>query len=156
MFQSKTFSILDSMFYDEATSSTTKNPNWTPSNVSIAFKDRYTELSKTNSSSNGNYAIVPRITAPCIVEWDNHAETDNYNYLMLGSAFFSFQNRGIDGECHVKIIIEEDKMTPIVDGVAKSSANISETLSDGLELKFRIHSSSTHSIGYSNFKVYPI
>lgn len=144
------------MFYDEATSSATKNQNWTSSNISIASKDEYTELSKTNSSSSGNYAIVPRITAPCIVEWDNHAEADGNNYLMLGSAFFSFLNRGIDGECHVQVIIENDKMTPIVDGVAKSSVDISETLSDGLELKFRIHSSSIHSIGYSNFKVYPI
>ena len=152
----ETYEVLDCMFYDEATSSATKNQNWTPSNVSISFKDGYTELSKTNSLSSGNYAIVPRITAPCIVEWDNHAEADANNYFMLGSAYVGFQNRGINGECHVKIIIEEDKMTPIVDGVTKFSANISETLSDGLELKFRIHSASSHNIGYSNFKIYPI
>ena len=75
---------------------------------------------------------------------------------MLGSAFFSFQNRGIDGECHVQVLIENDKMTPIVDGVTKLSVNISETLSDGLELKFRIHRASSHNIAYSNFKVYLI
>jgi len=153
---SQPYEVLDCIFYDEATSSDTKNSNWTASNITATTGSGYTSLSKTTSTSTGNYTCGTQITEPCVIEWDNLHNPDGNNYILIGSDYLSLVDVVVNS--HVKVVVDETKFTLylVVDGVdvQKGQKNLTGTLSSGLSITLRVHSSSQRSIGYNNFKVY--
>lgn len=152
--QSVTYSILDCIFYDEATSSATKNPNWNSSNISVNYENGYCVLSKT-STGTGNYTVGATLTSAFIVEWHNYLESDGNNYFMLNNNnYLSLSD--VNGDCSVKLIVESDKITLIINGETKTPKTINVDLSQGVSPILRIHNASSHNIGYTNFKIYPL
>lgn len=120
------------------------------------INNQYTEITKTGTS-NATVTASSLLNSPFIVEWINHTETDNNCYFMLGgNNFFALYNRGIVGDCNVKLLVEADKITPIVDGVTKNTVIVNLDFTQGVNVSLRVSSASSKTIGFSNLKIYPI
>ena len=154
--QSAPYNVIDGKFRDGGRYGD-KNNNWTTSNLTAKCDsgDTYTTLSNS-SSSNGDYIISATVdyTTPFVIEFDNHLTSDSKDYIfILGSSktIFSLSSRGITGNCHVKLIVDEN-VRVFVDGVEKNPVTLSSAPTG---FRFRVQSGGAN-IGYSNFVIYPI
>lgn len=147
--------VINAYFLDDGVSETA---TWNNTNATMTVIDNeYTEITKTVSTSNATVYADATMYAPFVVEFDNHTETDSSCYFYTnGGNFFALSGRSITGECHVKVIVEADKITPIVDGVTKSSSSGTIDFSQGIQTGFRVASSSAKTIGFSNYQVYKL
>ena len=155
--QSAPYNVIDGKFRDGGRYGD-KNNNWTTSNLTAKCDsgDTYTTLSNS-SSSNGDYIISATVDyiTPFVMEFDNHLTSDDKDYVFFYSpvrnTFFNFSSRNISGNCHVKIIVDEN-IRVFVDGVEKQSLTL---YAPPTGFRFRIMSGGA-DIGYSNFVIYPI
>ena len=93
-------------------------------------------------------------TVPFVIEFDNKLTSDTKDYIFLvgsSNTFFTLSSRDITGNCHVKLIVDEN-VRVFVDGVVKNSVTLSSAPTG---FKFRVQSGGA-DIGYSNFVIYSI
>jgi len=154
----ETYELLDTAFYDKATTGKS-NSNWSNynNNLQVTVGDEYTTLTGTVSNTNNRYNVpqesIP--TPPFIVEFTNHGEFTEYNRfyigdrnIILGTAW----SGNLATANKIKFTVKNGLIYCEHDGITETTTQ-SYTNTDYLQ--FRI-TTTGNPIKYSDFKVYPI
>lgn len=145
-------------FIDYGTSSN-NNDNWINHGISIARSNEFTTLS---GNSNSSLWCIANFTTynDFIVEWDNHGTPNNCDYCLISniertneSALNLVDDLNITHDCHVKLVIANNNITPYVDGTMKKPIRLNTNPDEGMVFRFQINTNGSN-IKYSNFKIH--
>ena len=158
---SDTYEILDATFLDKGVTGD-KNNNWTNYSNRATITTDDTGTTVTGYASSNAYYICNAdnaftftdyqcefdvLEAAAGVRWYHQNEGGtNENIFTL--------NTYLTGSCHVKIIVTDGVATLYVDGVQRTTTNL--TVDSPYEVAFRFTNGATNQIKYANFIIYPI
>lgn len=157
-----TFSYVnnESKFFDNDTSFDDNNNNWINKNMNIKRNNNFTTLSSTSNSSSwlmANYTISDDF----IIEWDNHGNTSHSDYCIISNMDrtqdtpLSFDDFNLTTDCHVKLVVKDNKITPYINDVMKKPITLKANPEQGLFFRFQINNNGSE-IMYSNFNIHAI
>lgn len=151
--------VNESDFIDNGTSNENNN-NWINSNLNVTRNKEFTILS-SNSNHSLWYMANYTLYGNCIIEWDNHGKTNNFDYCIISDKNknndtpLNFYNLNTTDECHVKLIINNTSITPYVNGTMLKPVPLKANPNDGLYFRFQINPNGS-DITYSNFKIHNV
>ena len=155
----KTYAVLDCIFYDDGTS-TSKDSYWTTTNTTLDRQATGTVLTKTNTTNNLN--IRTSITAPCIIETEilqvdgattGFFITFNKDTTQLTGTSVSRVGGALNSWIPLKMEVTSNnvRVTNIDTG------NYEDRPMTDVPNQFRFRTSGdTTTIQFRNFKVYPL
>ena len=145
-----------SSFVDNGTSLDNNN-NWINNNLNVTRNNNFTTLS-SNSNFSAWYSSDYTIYNDCIIEWVNYGNESHHDYCLISNKNktadtpLNFDNLNITRNCHVKLVIKNNVITPYVDGNMKEPIKLETDSKDGMSFRFQINSNGS-DICYSNFKI---
>lgn len=148
----------ESKIVDNSTSFDDNN-NWINKDMNITRNNNFTTLSSTSNSSSwlmANYTI----SNDSIIEWDNHGNISHSDYCIISNKDrtqdtpLSFDDFNMTSDCHVKLVVKDNKITPYINDVMKKPITLNAKQEQGLFFRFQINNNGSE-IMYSNFKIHP-
>lgn len=156
---SYSYYVKENNFIDNGTSSK-NNDDWT-NNLNVSRNTEFTTLSSHSKSSLWHIANH-KSYGDFIVEWDNHGKPNMQDYCLISneertadSPVNFINDLNITKDCHVKLVIKNNTITPYVDGLVKDSVPLVANPKEGLMFRFQINPNGS-DISYSNFKIQTI
>lgn len=160
---SNTYSVWDTIFSDVATNTSNKNNYWYKSNVSETTNENGTLLSETENGASYLISTVENTTT-----WGNRRFLDSdycveFDCDNTSGAIFVFYCTGVTGaktkhleDGHYKFLVTSTGITGYKNGVAFQNPVYTGALTT-VNCGFNdAGSSTTMTIRYKNFKIYPI
>lgn len=156
-----TFSNLvpGSDFIDNGTSSN-NNDHWINNQLNVTRNNQFTTLSGKSNTSLW-YMADHTLYGDFTVEWDNHGNDTNSDYCIISdknkttATPLSFHKLEIKKGSHVKLVIQNNTITPYINNVSKTPEPLNIDPKKGMVFRFQINQNGS-DICYSNFKIHSI
>jgi len=159
-FQSEIYGVLDATFLDRGTSN--DYGTWTSSDFTdssrISRNDEYTTLTPQDNFDRQQQSITGTdfaVELDCNLTYSDGTNINSFLRVIASTirAFYP-DNLGLTtgGWHHIKFIVQDGNVTPIVDGETKTSLSIDSVTAFSIVL----NNNYVSNMKYKNFVVYPI
>jgi len=157
MLLQETYEVLDAIFYDDGVTSP-KTTTYYNSGFQISIDSTGTLLDKTTTGwglfwLNQNNGTDKPFSKGICIEWDNVSKNGEMRFQIVGDTS-NYYNYYVDNNAHIKITIDEDYITRIVNNGNPYRVSTSDYITNNFRMGFVIN--GVGNTTYKNIKIYPI